>query len=128
MQLNSEELKELLKQTTNEDTKEEIKEALDAVLRQEQRSIEYNAVLDKQEPITPIYKEEKKSIAVTEFVETDKKEAEMHPVLTGVYHDNGYVVGTNAHILLARKEDYNKSLEGKITNKKGEVIDGKYPN
>ena len=128
LQLNSEELKELLKQTTNEDTKKEIKGALDAVLRQEQRSIEYNAVLDKQEPITPIYKEEKKPIAVTEFVETDKKEAETHPVLTGVYHDNGYVVGTNAHILLARKEDYNKSLEGKITNKKGEVIDGKYPN
>lgn len=128
LQLNSEELKELLKQTTNEDTKKEIKGALDAVLRQEQRSIEYNAVLDKQEPITPIYKEEKKSIAVTEFVETDKKEAEIHLVLTGVYHDNGYVVGTNAHILLARKEDYNKSLEGKITNKKGEVIDGKYPN
>ena len=119
LQLNSEELKELLKQTTNEDTKKEIKGALDAVLRQEQRSIEYNAVLDKQEPITPIYKEEKKSIAVTEFVETDKKEAEIHPVLTGVYHDNGYVVGTNAHILLARKEDYNKSLEGKIKNKKG---------
>ena len=128
LQLNSEELKELLKQTTNEDTKKEIKGALDAVLRQEQRSIEYNAVLNKQEPITPIYKEEKKPIAVTEFVETDKKEAEIHPVLTGVYHDNGYVVGTNAHILLARKEDYNKSLEGKITNKKGEVIDGKYPN
>ncbi len=128
LQLNSEELKELLKQTTNEDTKKEIKGALDAVLRQEQRSIEYNAVLDKQEPITPIYKEEKKPIAVTEFVETDKKEAEIHPVLTGVYHDNGYVVGTNTHILLARKEDYNKSLEGKITNKKGEVIDGKYPN
>ncbi len=128
LQLNSEELKELLKQTTNEGTKKEIKGALDAVLRQEQRSIEYNAVLNKQEPITPIYKEEKKPIAVTEFVETDKKEAEIHPVLTGVYHDNGYVVGTNAHILLARKEDYNKSLEGKITNKKGEVIDGKYPN
>lgn len=128
LQLNSEELKELLKQTTNEDTKKEIKGALDAVLRQEQRSIEYNAVLDKQEPITPIYKEEKKPIAVTEFVETDKKEAEIHPVLTGVYHDNGYVVGTNAHTLLARKEDYNKSLEGKITNKKGEIIDGKYPN
>lgn len=105
LQLNSEELKELLKQTTNEDTKKEIKGALDAVLRQEQRSIEYNAVLDKQEPITPIYKEEKKTIAVTEFVETDKKEAEIHPVLTGVYHGNGYVVGTNAHILLARKED-----------------------
>jgi hypothetical protein len=119
LQLNSEELKELLKQTTNEDTKKEIKGALDAVLRQEQRSIEYNAVLDKQEPITPIYKEEKKPIAVTEFVETDKKEAEIHPILTGVYHDNGYVVGTNAHILLARKEDYNKSLEGKIKNKKG---------
>ena len=128
LQFNSEELKELLKQTTNEDTKKEIKGALDAVLRQEQRSIEYNTVLDKQEPITPIYKEEKKPIAVTEFIETDKKEAEIHPVLTGVYHDNGYVVGTNAHILLARKEDYNKSLEGKITNKKGEVIDGKYPN
>ena len=128
LQLNSEELKELLKQTTNEDTKKEIEKVLYEVLRQEQQSIEYNAVLDKQEPITPIYKEEKKPIAVTEFVETDKEEAEIRPVLTGVYHDDGYVVGTNAHILLARKEDYDKSLEGKITNKKGEVIDGKYPN
>ena len=128
LQLNSEELKELLKQTTNEDTKKEIEKVLYEVLRQEQQSIEYNAVLEKQEPITPIYKEEKKPIAVTEFVETDKEEAEIRPVLTGVYHDDGYVVGTNAHILLARKEDYDKSLEGKITNKKGEVIDGKYPN
>ncbi|WP_454895320.1 ADP-ribosyltransferase-containing protein [Alloprevotella tannerae] len=127
-QLNYEEQRELLKQTTHKETKREIEKALDAALKEEQRSIEYNTVLDRQDLIRPIYKEEKKPISVTEFVETDKKEAERHPVLTGVYHDDGYVVGTNAYILLARKEDYDKSLEGKTTNKKGEVIDAKYPN
>ena len=128
LQLNSEEQRELLKQTTHKETKREIEKALYATLKEEQRSIEYNKVLDRQDLIRPIYKEEKKPISVTEFVETDKEEAERRPVLTGVYHDDGYVVGTNAHILLARKEDYDKSLEGKTTNKKGEVIDAKYPN
>ena len=128
LQLNTKELGELLKQVSEKDTEYVIKNVLDIVNRKEHRLIAFNAILDKQSYITPEYKEEKKAIPVSEFVETDKKRAETHIMLTGVFHDKGYVVGTDAHLLLARKEDYDKSLEGKVTNKKGEVINGKYPN
>jgi hypothetical protein len=128
LQLNTKELGELLKQVSEKDTEYVIKNVLDIVNRKEHRLIAFNAILDKQSYITPEYKEEKKAIPVSEFVETDKKRAEIHTMLTGVFHDKGYVVGTDAHLLLARKEDYDKSLEGKVTNKKGEVINGKYPN
>ena len=128
LQLNTKELSELLKQVSRKDTEYVIKNVLDIVNREEHRLIAFNAILDKQSYITPEYKEEKKAIPVSEFVETDKKRAEIYTILTGVFHDKGYVVGTDAHLLLARKEDYDKSLEGKVTNKKGEVINGKYPN
>lgn len=128
LQLNTKELGELLKQVSGKETEYVIKNVLDIVNRQEHRLIAFNAILDKQSHITPEYKEEKKAIPVSEFVETDKKRAETHTILTGVFHDKGYVVGTDAYLLLARKEDYDKSLEGKVTNKKGEVINGKYPN
>ena len=128
LQLNTKELGELLKQVSEKDTEHVIKDVLDIVNKQEHRLIAFNAILDKQGYITPEYKEEKKAIPVSEFVETDKKKAETHTILTGVFHDKGYVVGTDAYLLLARKEDYDKSLEEKVTNKKGEVINGKYPN
>lgn len=128
LQLNAKELSELLKQVSEKDTEDVIKNVLDIVNRKEHRLIAFNAILDKQSYITPEYKEEKKAIPVLEFVETDKKRAETHTMLTGVFHDKGYVVGTDAYLLLARKEDYDKSLEGKVTNKKGEIINGKYPN
>ena len=128
LQLNTKELSELLKQVSRKDTEYVIKNVLDIVNREEHRLIAFNAILDKQSYITPEYKEEKKAIPVSEFVETDKKRAEIYTILTGVFHDKGYVVGTDAYLLLARKEDYDKSLEGKVTNKKGEVINGKYPN
>ena len=128
LQLNTKKLSELLKQVSEKDTEYVIKNVLDIVNKKEHRLIAFNAILDKQGHITPEYKEEKKAIPVSEFVETDKKRAETHTMLTGVFHDKGYVVGTDAYLLLARKEDYDKSLEGKVTNKKGEVINGKYPN
>lgn len=128
LQLNTKELGELLKQVSGKDTEYVIKTVLDIANREEHRLIAFNEILDKQSHITPEYKEEEKAIPVLEFVETDKKRAETHIILTGVFHDKGYVVGTDAYLLLARKEDYDKSLEGKVTNKKGEVINGKYPN
>ena len=128
LQLNTKELGELLKQVSGKDTENVIKNVLDIVNREEHRLIAFNAILDKQSYITPEYKEGEKAIPVSEFVETDKKRAEIYTILTGVFHDKGYVVGTDAYLLLARKEDYDKSLEGKVTNKKGEVINGKYPN
>ena len=128
LQLNIKELSELLKQVSGENTEYVIKNVLDILNREEHRLIAFNAILDKQSNITPEYKEEEKAIPVSEFVETDKERSEIYTMLTGVFHDKGYVVGTDAHLLLARKEDYDKSLEGKVTNKKGEVINGKYPN
>ena len=128
LQLNTKELGELLKQVSGKNTEYVIKKVLDIVNKEEHRLIAFNAILDKQSNITPEYKEGEKAIPVSEFVETDEKRAGTHTMLTGVFHDKGYVVGSDTHLLLARKEDYDKSLEGKVTNKKGEVINGKYPN
>ena len=128
LQLNTKELGELLKQVSGKNTEYVIKKVLDIVNKEEHRLIAFNAILDKQSNITPEYKEGEKAIPVSEFVETDEKRAGTHTMLTGVFHDKGYVVGSDTHLLLARKEDYDKLLEGKVTNKKGEVINGKYPN
>ena len=48
------------------------------------------------------------------------------PQLTGVYHDNGYKVGTDAHIMAMIKSDYPSELEGKIA-KDGSEIKGSSP-
>ncbi len=46
----------------------------------------------------------------------------------GVYHDNGFKIATNTHILIVKKEDYNQELEGKIISKDGEEIESKFVN
>lgn len=50
--------------------------------------------------------------------------------LMGVYHDNGFKVASNLHILIAIKDEYNPELEGRILMKDGELLDedAKYPN
>lgn len=61
------------------------------------------------------------------FVSTDK----IRPVMTGVYHDSGYKIASDSHILIALKEDYPIELEGQIMLKNGELLDkegNKYPN
>ena len=128
LQLSTAELRALSLRNLDKATKEQIEKVQETAQKEEQRSIAFNAALDRQGSITPVYEKSLKPIAVTEFILTDHKEAETRPVLTGVYHDKGNVVGTNGKILLARKEDYDKSLEGKITDKKGNVIGGIYPN
>ncbi len=50
------------------------------------------------------------------------------PVLKGVYHDNGYMVATDASLLVYIKKDYPEENEGKIISPlTGEII-GRYPN
>lgn len=49
------------------------------------------------------------------------------PVLTGVFHDKGYKVATDAIVLAAIKSDYPEELEHHIINKDGKDIIGKYP-
>lgn len=50
------------------------------------------------------------------------------PFLCGVYHDKGYLVASDSHILVKLKADYQKALEGKIILKNGEEVKEKYPN
>lgn len=49
-------------------------------------------------------------------------------VMEGVYHDEGFKVASDGHILLAVKEPYDESLEGKIEAKDGSFTEGRYPN
>lgn len=60
------------------------------------------------------------------FVDKDGR----RPVMTGVYHDNGFKVASDGHILVAFKDDYDVGeLEGKVLRKDGTILtDGKYPN
>ncbi len=66
---------------------------------------------------------------ILKFVEDAKSEmGKLSPALTGVFHHRGEEVATNRHILIARRASYDRKLENIITGKKGEVIEGRYPN
>ena len=61
---------------------------------------------------------------IWKFVAKDKQ----RPAMTGVFHDKGFKVASDTHILVAVKEAYPKENEGKIIDKKKNVIkDAKYP-
>lgn len=51
----------------------------------------------------------------------------LRPVMCGVFHDGGFKVACDSHILAACKEDYETEKEGAIIGKDGRVIAGKYP-
>ena len=59
-----------------------------------------------------------------DYIANDK----LRPVMNGVYYDQSYKVASDGHILLAVKEPYDESLEGKIEAKDGSFIEGRYPN
>ncbi|MGM9845126.1 MAG: hypothetical protein ACI30K_02730, partial [Muribaculaceae bacterium] len=48
------------------------------------------------------------------------------PQLLGVYHDGGYAVATDTHVLVADKREYDAANDGKIIGLDGVEIDGKY--
>lgn len=52
---------------------------------------------------------------------------DLRPNMMGVYHKKGYIYATDAHILIRKKTDYPKSLEGKVIDKKGKVLGDRYP-
>lgn len=52
------------------------------------------------------------------------------PVMNGVFHDHGFKVASDAHILVAVKEDYGEELEGVVIGRDGAIINqaqGHYP-
>lgn len=59
------------------------------------------------------------------FVDKD----EVRLIMTGVFHEFGFKVASDAFILVAIKDDYDVSeLEGKVVGKDGAFIEGNYPN
>lgn len=48
-------------------------------------------------------------------------------MMTGTFHDTGYAVSSDATILVADKETYDKKHEGKVIARDGNEIAGKYP-
>lgn len=69
--------------------------------------------------------QKKGSFNIYNFVEKDG----LRPVLNGVYHDreSEFAVATDGHILVTSKADYNPEFAGKVVDKYGKVIEGKYP-
>jgi hypothetical protein len=51
-----------------------------------------------------------------------------HPILHGVLHDGGMVVGSDGEVLMAERLPYDAGLEGEVTDRRGNIIEGRYPN
>lgn len=50
------------------------------------------------------------------------------PVMNGIYHDEGFQIASDGHVLCCIKADYDAELEHKIIGDNGDEIDGRYPN
>src|SRR5574344_2024824 len=97
-------------------------------------NVEYNA---KDEQLAKYLKDEFTRIIRIEspqssnpkfdFYKYASKEA-CRPAMCGIFHDKGQKVASDAHILIAKKEDYPEEYEGKILGKDGRFIEGKFPN
>ena len=63
-----------------------------------------------------------------DFYKYASKKDYSRPAMCGIFHDKGQKVASDAHILIAKKEDYPEEFEGKILGKDGNFIEGKFPN
>lgn len=57
-----------------------------------------------------------------------KYDCKMRPMMSGIYHDNGYQVATDTHILCAMMKSYPDEYEGKTLSKYGNIVEGRFPN
>lgn len=62
---------------------------------------------------------------IFDFVYKDDK---TRTVMSGVFHDEGWQVASDAHIMLALNDTYPEEYEHKILRKDGSFVVGKYPN
>ena len=51
-----------------------------------------------------------------------------HVQCQGIYHENGYLIATDGHILAKIKDDYDAKFEGKTIARNGKSIEAKFPN
>jgi len=56
------------------------------------------------------------------------KDTEYRPALTGVLYSKGFAVASDANALVVIKSDYLPENEGKIINRKNEIVSAIYPN
>lgn len=70
--------------------------------------------------------EKKGKFKIWDYVDKDN----MRPSMCCVLHDSGFKVASDAHILIALKEEYSEDMEGKLLKKDGtiETENTKYPN
>lgn len=61
------------------------------------------------------------------FYDYTGSEKDFRIVLSGVFHEEGWRVACDSHIMVALKEEYATELEGKIVEKDGSFVEGKYP-
>lgn len=72
--------------------------------------------------IETVAKAQNKKFNLKDIVSKDRQ------ALQGIFHENGYEIASDGHILSKIKADYDTELEGKIINpKNGEEISAKYP-
>ena len=67
----------------------------------------------------------KSKFKIWDFVSSDT----IRPAMCCVFHDSGFKVASNSHILIALKEEYAPELEGRLMKKDGVLLneDTKYP-
>jgi hypothetical protein len=56
------------------------------------------------------------------------KDTHLRPGLTGVFYSKGFAVASDANALVVVKSDYLPENEGKIINRKNEIVPAVYPN
>lgn len=78
------------------------------------------------EAIIRIESEKKSKFNIWNYTLVDN----IRPALCGIFHDKGYKVATDCHILLALKEEYSEELEGRIMRKDGTFMEEgtRFPN
>ena len=80
----------------------------------------YNELLDEQGEISG---KANKNYSLNKY--TDKK---VIPQLGGVYHKDGYAIASDMHVLVADRRKYEKANDGRIIDKDGNEIEGRFPN
>lgn len=82
-----------------------------------------------QQRITEVIRAESQKVKGGKFSLYDYVSKDpFRPVMQGVYHEDGYKIACDGHILVAIKDEYDPSLEGRIFKKDGEEAEGRYPN
>ena len=64
---------------------------------------------------------------LSKYTPKDQSSRKLRPCLTGIYHDSGYKVVSDGHIMCVVKSKYPSEYEGKIVKRKGIFVDDVYP-